>query len=201
MTDIRKPILLCLPIVFGLAIIPARSYAQWWTLHAPSDFEECSENAKRTANSKESRAALVSECDAKFAGRRKPGGGYTYYDFMQDRHFDIAGPNPTPEELRQIDEQYTVYLDHQRQSIIAAAFTEQQKQQTQQVQADIAREKRPAPSRVPIPVSRPRVRSKTVSCHDHSISCGWSQFAEKIEDFKRAFIGDSKKPAAEALNR
>ena len=105
-----KPTLLYLVIVLGIGLISTRSNAQWWRLHAPSDFEECSEVAERSATSKEKRASLISECDTKFAGRRKPGGGYTYYDFMQNRHFDITGPNPTPEELKQIDQKYTEFL-------------------------------------------------------------------------------------------
>ncbi len=111
---------------------------------------------------------------------------------MQNRHFDIAGPSPTPEALRQIDVQYTEFLDHRRRSIIAAAFTEKQKQQSQ---ADLAIEKRSTPSgsTVPIPVSRPQFRSKTEICHDDSISCGWSNFAAKIESLKKALLGSSKR--------
>jgi hypothetical protein len=187
----RKSAWLYCVVVFGLALISTRSNAQWWTLHTPSDFEECSESAERNATSKEDRASLLSECEAKFAGRRKPGGGYTYYDFMQNRHFDIAGPNPTPAELRKIDEQYTEYLDHRRQSIIAAAF-EKQKQQTQ---ADLANEAQSAPPaiKVPIPVSRPQARANAANCHDHPLSCGWSKFAAKIQNFKKTFLGPTKK--------
>ena len=112
----RKLVPLSFAVVIGLVLISPRSNAQWWKPHEPRDFEECSESAERNATSKETRASLISECDAKFAGRRKPGGGYTYYDFMQNRHFDIAGPNPTPEELKQIDVQYTLFLDQQRQA-------------------------------------------------------------------------------------
>src|ERR1700726_3478069 len=103
------------------------------------DFEECVEQVQAIPPSNDERGALMTDCNARFAGRRKAGGGYTYYDFMQNRHFDIAGPNPTPQELKHIDEQYTEFLDQRRQGIIAAAFTEQQKQQTQ---ADPAKEKR-----------------------------------------------------------
>ena len=49
---------------------------------------------------------------------------------MQNRNFDIAGPNPTPEEQKQIDEQYTDFLDRERRSTIAAAFAAKQQQQT-----------------------------------------------------------------------
>ena len=60
----------------------------------------------------------MTSCNARFAGRRKEGGGYTYYDFMQNRHFDILGPNPTAEERKQIDRQYIGFLDAQRREAI-----------------------------------------------------------------------------------
>jgi hypothetical protein len=189
----RKPTLLYFVIVFGIALISTRSNAQWWRLHAPSDFEECSDAAERTASSKEMRTSLISECDAKFAGRRKPGGGYTYYDFMQNRHFDIAGPNPTPEELKQIDQQYTEFLDRRRQEgIVAATFTQQQKQPAEQ---DLAKETQSTPTafRVPIPVSRPQARANAANCQDHPLSCSWSSFAAKIQNLKKTLLGPSKK--------
>ena len=88
-----------------VVLAPMRCDAQWWR-SAPVDFESCADLAEK-AGTKEEKTAKLAECNAKFAGRRKPGGGYTYYDFMQDRTFDIAGPNPTPEEQKKIDEQYT----------------------------------------------------------------------------------------------
>ena len=114
-----------------IALAPTASSALWWPYQTPRDYEECSERAEKTATSNESRSALISLCDIKFSGRRKIDGGYVYYDFMQNRHFDIAGPNPTPEELKRMDEQYIVYLDQLRRSAIAAAFAEKQRQQTQ----------------------------------------------------------------------
>jgi hypothetical protein len=181
---------ICFALALGAAIFPARSNAQWWK-HAPRDFEECADSAERTATSKDARASLLSECEAKFAGRRKPGGGYTYYDFMQDRHFDIAGPNPTAAELRQIDEQYTEFLDRRKHSIIVAALTE--KQQQQQAEAELAKQARPVANRIPIPVSRPPVRGKPQECRDHSISCGWSLFSAKIQSIKKTLLGPAKK--------
>jgi len=71
---------------------------QWWPQHNPQDFEQCSEEAEGTASSKDERISLIAQCSKQFVGRRKMGGGYTYYDFLQNRHFDIAGPNPTPKE-------------------------------------------------------------------------------------------------------
>jgi hypothetical protein len=110
---------------------PMHAHAQWWS-RAPADFEECADAAEK-APAKEERTSALAECNAKFAGRRKPDGGYTYYDFMQDRTFDIAGPNPTLEEQKKIDEQYAIYLENQRRSNIAAAFAAKQ-QQMQEVQ-------------------------------------------------------------------
>jgi hypothetical protein len=56
--------------------------------------------AERTAVSLDERTSLITQCDKQFVGRRKMGGGYTYYDFLQNRHFDIAGPNPPPKEIK-----------------------------------------------------------------------------------------------------
>src|SRR6202012_160076 len=120
-------------IAAGLVLTPPRAHAEWWGKRAPVDFEECADAAEKDAT-REAKAAALTECNAKFAGRRKPGGGYTYFDFMQNRTFDIAGPNPTPDEQKRIDEQYTEFLDRERQSSIAAAFAAKQQQQKQQVQ-------------------------------------------------------------------
>ena len=65
------------------ALQPSRVMAQWWS-HAPVDFEECADTAEMAAT-KQAKVSALAECNAKFAGRRKPGGGYTYFDFMQDR--------------------------------------------------------------------------------------------------------------------
>ena len=123
-------------IVAALAVVavlqPSRASAEWWK-RAPADFEECAEAANNAA-SKEEKVSALADCNAKFAGRRKPGGGYTYYDFMQDRSFDIAGPNPTPEEQRYIDQQYTLYLEKQRRNSVEAAISARQQQE--QLQED-----------------------------------------------------------------
>jgi hypothetical protein len=107
-----------------------RAQAQWWSSREPVDYEHCAERAKETIDAKQ-RDTRIAACESTFAGRRKPGGGYSYYDFMQDRHFDIAGPNPTPQEQREIDQHYTAFLDQNRRSIIAAAFARKQRELTE----------------------------------------------------------------------
>ena len=105
----RNQILLAAMMVGCAALSSPQVRAQWWS-HGPADFEECADIAEKVTG-KEAWTAALSECNAKFAGRRKSGGGYTYFDFMQNRKFDIAGPNPTPEEQKRIDEQYAAYLE------------------------------------------------------------------------------------------
>lgn len=116
----RLPILVFAALTCLPAAQPQRAHAEWWS-RSPTDFEECADAAEKSA-SKEEKTAALAQCNAKFAGRRKPGGGYVYYDFMQDRSFDIAGPNPTPDEQKFIDQQYTQYLERQRHSNMSSAM-------------------------------------------------------------------------------
>jgi hypothetical protein len=182
-----------------IGLAPSRAQAQWWR-GTPVDFEECADRAEKAA-AKEEKAAKLSECNAKFAGRRKPGGGYSYFDFMQNRHFDIAGPNPTPEEQKKIDEAYIVYLDQERRSTIAAAFTARQ-QQLQQVSLKTEGEKIPVPRVNPAKQQAatgdprsgdPRSRTRTGNCAKGSFSCEWPRLSEGINDIKKLFSSSPNK--------
>src|SRR5471032_1697235 len=128
----RKSGLLIAVVVGGAALTPARAHAQWWSTRAPVDFEECADLAEKAAT-REARTSELGGCNAKFAGRRKPGGGYSYYDFMQNRSFDIAGPNPTAEECKQIDREYIAFLDAQRREVVSAELA---KKQDERLRAD-----------------------------------------------------------------
>jgi hypothetical protein len=181
-------------------LTPSHAQAQWWK-RAPVDFEECADAAEKAATKTEKTAALA-ECNAKFAGRRKSGGGYSYYDFLQDRTFDIAGPNPTPDEQKKIDESYTAYLASQRRSHEAAQAArqqrEQQEQQAQQLQQVALRTD---VERVPVPVERPKVlqsagpRPKGAPCAKGSFSCEWPRLSESLNDLKKLFNPTPSKPA------
>src|SRR6202022_5154223 len=120
----RTAALLSAAIAACVVLQPSRAHAQWWS-RAPADFEECADKAEKAAT-REERTSQLTECNAKFAGRRKPGGGYTYFDFMQNRNFDIAGPNPTAEERKQIDREYMVFLDAKRREPISLELTKKQ---------------------------------------------------------------------------
>ncbi len=163
--------------------------AQWWS-RAPADYEECADRAENISV-KEQRTSALSACHSQFAGRRKPGGGYSYFDFMQNRSFDIAGPNPTPEEQRYIDEQYTAFLDRERQSSITAAFNAKQLQAQQ-----VSLQQQAATAPVPMPRPAPAMRTpmaglkpqpKITGCAKHSFSCEWPRVAEGIKDLKKLF--------------
>ena len=188
---------LLLAATAGFAVLqPSRAHAQWWGVRGPADFEECADIAEKVAT-KEARTKALSACNAKFAGRRKPDGGYSYFDFMQNRNFDIAGPNPTPEEQRLIDEQYTAYLANQRRSSIAAAFAAKQ-QQLQQASLKSETEKAPpTTASIAKPQAAPNdiKRLKPAGCPDHSFSCEWPWLSEGIKDFKKALFGSSSNKA------
>jgi hypothetical protein len=158
------------------------------------DFEECVEQVQAKLPSNDERSALMMDCNARFAGRRKAGGGYTYYDFMQNRHFDISGPNPTADERKQLDRQYMGFLDAQRREAISAELA---KRQNEQLRADLEGARQPVgPPMVLAPRShpssdakRPIDRSKSTRCEDGSLTCSWAKFSAVV---KNAFASSSK---------
>src|SRR3954471_1671449 len=182
-------------------LAPSHAQAQWWK-RAPVDFEACADAAEKATTKSEKTSALA-DCNAKFAGRRKTGGGYSYYDFLQDRTFDIAGPNPTPDEQKKIDESYTAYLANQRRSNEAAqaAMRQQREQQEQQAQQLQQVALRTEVARVPVPVERPKVlqtigqRPKGAPCAKGSFSCEWPRLSESLNDLKKLFNPTPSKPA------
>ena len=193
----RPSALLVAAIGIIVVLSPVRAHAQWWR-SAPSDFESCADAAEK-AKTKEEKTSALAECNAKFAGRRKPGGGYTYYDFMQDKTFDIAGPNPTPEEQKKIDEQYTVYLERERRNSIAAALMAKQHQQQQVQQVSLRSNQEPARTdsvKVPVPVASPvkqAARVRAANCARSSFSCDWPRLSETVNDLKKLFSSTPSK--------
>lgn len=185
---------LCAAAIAALLVLQiSRASAEWWK-RAPADFEECADAAEKAATKQEKTAALA-DCSAKFAGRRKPGGGYTYYDFLQDRSFDIAGPNPTPEEQKYIDQQYTLYLARQRRNSIAAAYVAKQQQLQDLQRASLRTEA----EKVPLPQVKPsklqaearreaKARAKARECPQHPFACNWPRLSETINDLKKKLI-------------
>ena len=163
-----------------------------WLQRAPQDFEQCSEQVKKNSLSKDDLTISLSQCENQFAGRRKPGGGYAYFDFLQNRQFDIAGPNPSREEQKHFDEQYTLYLEAQRREIDAASLAERQNQIMPLDSKDdrvIGSATPPGPplvitpKTVPVPRARSSVIPSTVACEDSSLSCGWTKLSAGLKKF------------------
>jgi hypothetical protein len=158
------------------------------------DFEECVEQVQAKPLSNDERGALMTDCNARFAGRRKAGGGYTYYDFMQNRKFDIARPNPTAGEHKQIDREYMIFLDAQRREAISADLA---KRQDEQLRADLEGVLQPvgspmvstARNQPSSAAKRPLDRSKSTRCDDGSLTCSWAKFSAVV---KNAFASSSK---------
>jgi hypothetical protein len=164
-------------------------------LESARDFEECVEALESSPSVSQSspplsdeRGVAMTDCNARFAGRRKPGGGYSYYDFMQGRSFDIAGANPTAEERDYIDREYIEFLDAQRRETISEELA---KRQNEQLQADLEGAHQAVgpplvltPKNPPLPPAgkRPADRPKSTRCEDNSLACGWSKLSAVVKD-------------------
>jgi hypothetical protein len=184
----------CLVAFVALALFAI--VALWLRFYGSSpqlaqDFEECIEQVQATPSTDDERGAMMTDCNAKFAGRRKPSGGYSYYDFMQDRNFDIAGPNPTEQERKQIDQAYMGFLDAQRREAVSAELA---RRQNEQLRADLERAHQPVgppmvltPANVPLPTARPQ--AKSARCENGSLSCGWEKVSAIV---KNAFASSSR---------
>jgi hypothetical protein len=198
--------------VAGAAVLaPARADAQWWR-SGPRDFEECADIAEK-AKTKEDKTSQLADCNAKFAGRRKAGGGYTYYDFLQDRSFDIAGPNPTQEEQKKIDQEYARYLEKQRRENMSAALALKQQQEAQAQQPPMQPPAQPSiqkvtlrteTARVPVPVASPVKRAERIraaKCAKDSFSCDWPRVSASWNEFKKIFAPQPPAPPAKPKQR
>jgi hypothetical protein len=186
-------------------LIFADAHAGWWS-HTPVDFEECAASAEKNATSPEDKTKRLTACEARFAGRRKPGGGYTYFDFMQNRHFDIAGPNPTAAEQKYIDEQYAAFLKDQRRSIIAAAFL-REKLQVGQPKATIKADAASGFGNINVrPTITPKTAAKRTTllprprpkmaphCEEALFStCNWSRISNGVRNLKKTLLGAFRK--------
>lgn len=225
MTGVSHLGVLQLAILIGIAAPASHAQAQWWPNKEPVDYEDCIAKGEAKATTPDVKAALQTQCDAKFAGRRKAGGGYTYFDFMQNRSFDIAGPNPTAAELRKIDEEYTAFLDERRRQMILAAFTAKQQQiAALQRQATTTEPPPPLPKprvitvkpradadkpRVAADKSRPRAEKKRAerkraaepqryACGSNDpVSCGLTQLSAGFSAVKTSLFGTSTTTSAQ----
>jgi hypothetical protein len=162
--------------------------------HVAKDYEECAEEAQANTSSNIEYSKLITHCGERFAGRRKAGGGYSYFDFMQNRTFHIAGPNPTEGERKQIDHSYMEFLGAQRREMLLSELAKAQANQ-EQVALDGARQNAGAPleltPKIPLPAKRPVVE-RPKSCEDGSLSCGWAKLSAAVRNAFASSAGTSR---------
>jgi hypothetical protein len=200
---VAKRYLILLAGVIAITFVAVAVSFRGSDLESARDFEQCVEAIGGNSSFSQSgpspgdeRGIAMTGCSARFAGRRKSGGGYSYYDFMQGRNFDIAGPNPTAEERKQIDLEYIAFLDAQRQEAVSSELA---KKQDEELRADLEIAHQPAgPPLMLMPknpsssaVKRPTGRSKTTRCEDNSLACGWLKLSAVVKD---AFASSKTRP-------
>ena len=114
---------------------------------------------------------------------------------MQNRNFDIAGPNPSPEEQKKIDEEYIAYLERERRTTTASELAAKQQEKQEQEQRQLQQASLKSDEKVPVPVASPakqppRTRSLSGSlggCPKGTFSCNWPRLSEGINDIKKLF--------------
>jgi hypothetical protein len=182
----------------AFVLVSAWQGLRWSSPIFAQDYEECAELAQNASEGAK-RAALLTDCGTRFAGRRKPDGGYTYYDFLQNRSFDIAGPNPTEEERKHIDLEYVSFLDAERRDAVSADLA---KRRVENLLADIESVRGPVgmptilTPKTP-PPAKPSVRKATHCPVEGSLSCSWAKLKSAV---KNAFASTAKPSSNSAVN-
>jgi hypothetical protein len=158
------------------------------------DYEECAEEAKAKSSSSIEYNKLIAHCGESFAGRRKPGGGYTYFDFMQNRIFNLGGPNPTENERKEIDRAYIEFLGRKGRELFLSDLAKAQAN-WEQVAIDHARQNAGPPlaltPKIPLPAKRPSVE-RPKSCDYGSLSCSWAKLSAVVKDALASSAGTSR---------
>src|SRR5262249_6981082 len=101
----------------------------------------------------------------------------------------IAGPNPTPDELKKMDQEYLGYLGDQRKEAVASVTTDiPRRPETIELPKAIVSPPMSVASTVRSPkpkprpaASPPRVR-KEAECKGDALSCGWAKLATSVHD-------------------
>ena len=177
----------------------ATASAQQRTITSSRDYEDCVDTVKAFALTREALATTVAECDSRFPGRRKASGGYTYYDFMQNRHFDIAGPIPTAKELKQIDQEFIRYLAARNPS---AGSRDDERAKTIRTETPRSTAKPESKPRIaaaqttgsahgkPVPSQN---KPKPLDCRETPVACGWTSLTTQVKSVAHGLFGPPAK--------
>lgn len=148
------------------------------------DYEECAAEAQANTSSNTEYSKLIGHCGERFAGRRKVGGGYSYFDFMQNRTFDIAGPNLTDDERRRIDHSYMQFLSAQRQEMLSSDMAKAQLRNEQAAFERGLQDVGPPLAltpKIPLPAKRPLVEQSR-GCEEGSLSCSLAKLSATVRN-------------------
>jgi hypothetical protein len=191
--------LLCGVTLCCVVLTSTPSRAQQPAVAGSRDYEDCADRLRTSDSAKEAVPATIAECDSRFPGRRKAGGGYTYYDFMQNRHFDIAGPIPTTKELKQIDNEFISYLAARNATAVPSDNRRSLPEANQTTRAKPIAAAKPdrrqrIAARAAAPVRKEARRSRQrQDCRDTPLACGWTNFTTRIKTFKNDLFGATPK--------
>ena len=184
----------------AIAISASLGVAAAWLGHRNSgpragrDYEDCAEEAQANSSSSVEYSKLITHCGERFAGRRKPGGGYTYFDFLQNRTFDITGPNPTEAESKKIDRSYMEFLGAQRREMLLSDLAKAQANH-EQAGFEPGRQDARAPlvlaPKIPLPARRPFIK-RSRPCEDGSISCTWAKLTAAVKNAFASSAGSNR---------
>ena len=102
---------LCVYAFFSFASsLPSTASAQFLGFFGPKDYEECADKAAREAKNRDSLGILLQNCHSEFPGRKKPAGGYRYFDPRTGEYVDVSGPKFSAADVVAIEKQYQSFL-------------------------------------------------------------------------------------------
>jgi hypothetical protein len=103
---------------------------------------------------------------------------------MQNRSFDIVGPNPTEDERKQIDRFYMEFLGSERREMLSSDLAKAQANQ-EQATSERGRQDIGAPlvlrPKIPLPAKRPPIE-RPKACEDGSLSCSWAKLSAAVRN-------------------
>jgi hypothetical protein len=92
---------LLISLIFLMPLCFISNSAVAWSLFGPSNFEECSTEAAKDANNKDSLKLLLEICETEFPGQKGQDGKYYFYSFSAGS-IEVSGPKLSQKDLENI---------------------------------------------------------------------------------------------------
>jgi hypothetical protein len=91
-------------IAVSVSIPYHEAHAQLLSIFGPKDYEDCAERAAKDAKTNNALSILLQNCNTSFPARRKPGGGYVYYEEVSQTYLDVSGPRLSKADKKLIEQ-------------------------------------------------------------------------------------------------